>query len=89
MHCVCVREGRRPVRGRTLNRARRCLSAIEQSVAPEVGSAVALAAVMTEMARTDAGLAVLLGKLDPRLSTDDAGMVVARCGRDRATRASG
>jgi len=89
MHCVRVREGRRPIRGRTLDRARRCLSAIEQSVAPEVGGAVALATVMTQMARTDTGLSALLHQLDSRLSPDDAGMLVARCGRDRATRASG
>jgi len=85
MHCVRVRQGRRAIRGRTLNRARRCLSAIEQSLAPEVGGAVALATVMTEMARTDTGLSALLGRLDARLTSDDADMVVARCGRDRAT----
>ncbi len=89
MHCVRVREGRRPIRGRTLSRARRCLSAVEQSLSPELGGAVALATVMTEMARTDTRLSALLRQLDPRLSPDDAGLLVARCGLDRAARASG
>ncbi len=87
MHCVRVRAGRRPIGGGTLIRARRCLSAIEQSLAPQAGSAIALAAVMTEMARTDADLSALLGAVDRKLSADDARALVVRCGLDRATRA--
>jgi hypothetical protein len=86
MHCVGVREGRRTIRSRTLVSARRCLAAIEASLTPRNANVAALATVMAEMARTDIGLAALLGQVDgltPIKGTPEP----ARCGRDRMTRA--
>ena len=79
-----MREGRHRIRSRTLVGARRCLAAIEDSVAPRATNAAALATVMAQMARTDIGLSALLGNLDGWSGND--GDMLVRCDRGRMTR---
>jgi hypothetical protein len=76
-----VREGRRHIRTRTLIAARRCLSALEDSISPAPASAAALATVMTQMAQTDMALAAMLGTLDRQRAPFDQHDGALRCGR--------